>query len=212
MMQISQQIKGTSLLNPTRYFIQSGPFLKISENGKVRDVFLFLFNDVLVETSKPKKNVFKFKFQYALPQILIRDHPDTTKCKNLFELRFSENGKKKYCVVYSAHTKDDCVKWMEAISMKSREFLNLPVRVLSGSHSSSSLSPFRESTSQSTPRSTSMSLPTLSSPIKSTENNPSTTQKGDDGKNDDDDNDNDGKNDDDDDDDDVYDESDDEDE
>jgi len=159
MMQISQQIKGVSLIKPTRSFVQSGPFVKISENEKGRDVHLFLFNDLLVETSKPKKTVFTFKFQYPLSLIQIKDHPDTTKCKNLFELRISENGKIKSCVVYSASTREECVKWMEAISNCS-----LQNKEQNSSRHQSLLSAQSTPSTPSTPHSSTPSTPCSSTP------------------------------------------------
>jgi len=120
MLQIAKKILKSRipLISPTRSFIQSGPFIRVSENGKGREAHLFLFNDLLVETSKAsKKGCYEYKSQYVLSSIQAKDHPDTNKYKNLFELRLSDKVDKKTSnIAFSASNAADRDHWIEQIN------------------------------------------------------------------------------------------------
>eukprot|EP01103_Thecamoeba_quadrilineata_P008047 TRINITY_DN1783_c0_g2_i1.p1 TRINITY_DN1783_c0_g2~~TRINITY_DN1783_c0_g2_i1.p1 ORF type:complete len:439 (-),score=117.28 TRINITY_DN1783_c0_g2_i1:96-1412(-) len=104
--------KFPQLITPSRYFVSSGEFKKVSGNGMTKDVHLFLFNDLLVESSRKKKNgEFVQKKQISVRGLIVKDHPDTSRFKNLFEVR--EKSVKNR--VYACTTRQEQESWRDLI-------------------------------------------------------------------------------------------------
>ncbi|GAB1294932.1 Epithelial cell-transforming sequence 2 oncogene-like [Apodemus speciosus] len=96
---------------------------------QTQDLSLFLFNDVLLVTSrstsntpfqKTSKTTYQFTASVALPRILIKDIPDSKYIKNAFILRSS-----KHEWICATEVSDDKFLWLSALQHAIRSSMNL---------------------------------------------------------------------------------------
>jgi len=118
MMEIQDNLtdsKGWHVIQPARKFIKDGELLMATKGGKLKEKYLFLFNDVLLIT-KPqfaKKTTYQFVESIPMDCSLIQSLPDSDSVSNGFELIRSD-AKMKYS--FSAHSNMEKNAWVREFS------------------------------------------------------------------------------------------------
>eukprot|EP01103_Thecamoeba_quadrilineata_P017405 TRINITY_DN6164_c0_g1_i1.p1 TRINITY_DN6164_c0_g1~~TRINITY_DN6164_c0_g1_i1.p1 ORF type:complete len:501 (+),score=137.81 TRINITY_DN6164_c0_g1_i1:64-1566(+) len=137
---LAPSTKFPSIVAPSRVLLHSGPCTRLSEGLKKdrKDAYLFLFNDLLLETSTLKKGLYTQRLHLPLPDLSFRSLTDTTpstppsnsspsssssNCsttKFLFEIIVGmDDG--EVSIVYSAPSQADKDTWAEKLQTNIKE-------------------------------------------------------------------------------------------